>query len=575
MNGASPLCVPGLPADRLRTLYGPAAGAAAARRLAMMLGRYGLTPAAPAPSWDQRTALLIAYGDAVRAPGRRPLSVLRDVMDGRLAGLFSHLHLLPFFPSSSDDGFSVVHFREVDPALGIWDDVRALADRRAIMFDLVLNHVSRRSGWFEDYLTGVAPARHYFIEADPAADLSAVARPRTHPLLTRVETRAGPRHVWTTFSDDQVDLNYANPDVLFEMLDILMFYISMGARLLRLDAIAYLWKEPGTPCLHHPKTHEVVKLFRDVLRLVAPDVILLTETNVPHAENVAYFGAGDEAHWVYNFALPPLLAQALTTGDARTLTRWAGEQAAPPAGCAFLNFTASHDGIGVRPAEGYLTPAERDALVDRVHATGGAVSLGRMPDGSEAPYELNTTWFDLLGGPGVTPALQEAAFLCSQTVPLSLRGVPAVYFNSLAAAPNDQALMQETGRVRSLNRTRWTEEALEARLTGEGASARLFAELGRRLRLRGTLPCFHPDAPQSVAALDPRVLAVVREPLEGAGRLLALHNCSAGAVRLSGPALTGALGAARGVDRLQADAVVHGAAGLTLAPFACAWLEPR
>jgi len=120
-------------------------------------------------------------------------------------------------------------------------------------------------------------------------------------------------------------------------------------RIARLDAVAFLWKELGTNCLHLPETHELVKLFRDVCEIVAPRAIILTETNVPHAENVSYFGQGDEAHMVYQFSLPPLLLHAFITGNGQYLTHWASGLEPPPAGCTFFNFTASHDGVGVRP----------------------------------------------------------------------------------------------------------------------------------------------------------------------------------------------------------------------------------
>lgn len=129
------------------------------------------------------------------------------------------------------------------------------------MFDLVLNHCSARSSWFKDFIAGIEPARHYFLNMDPKQDYSEVVRPRTSPLLTKTRTIDGEANVWTTFSADQVDLNWCNPEVLFEFIDILMFYISKGMRIVRMDAVAFVWKELGTNCIHLPETHEIVKLF--------------------------------------------------------------------------------------------------------------------------------------------------------------------------------------------------------------------------------------------------------------------------------------------------------------------------
>lgn len=537
------------------------------QRLTLLAGRYGVglpAPAAPRP-WSARDAVLITYGDTLQEPGQPPLAVLHRFLREQVGDAFSTVHLLPFFPYSSDDGFSVVHFRQVQPDLGDWSLVEALARDYRLMADLVLNHVSRQSGWFRDFEAGVAPGRDYFLTPDAAADLTAVVRPRTHPLLTEVTTRAGATRVWTTFSADQVDLNYANPDVLFEMLDVLLLYIARGARVIRLDAIAYLWKKPGTSCLHLPETHEIVKLLRAFVDLVAPDVTLLTETNVPHAENVSYFGQGDEAHLVYQFALPPLLLHALHQGRADALTRWAESLAPPPPGCTFLNFTASHDGIGVRPLQGLVPDRDLAALAQRVQELGGRVSMKRNADGSESPYELNIAWFDAMGGRNTDERI--ARFLCSQTVMLSLQGIPATYIHSLTATPNDTAAVTRTGQARSINRHRWHVQELQSALAQPAQpAARVFPEYLRRLRIRAAQDAFDPAAPQVIHRIEDRVLAVERQGRGGS--LLCLHN-------LSGDTLAATLpgGYAGGwVDLLAEDTKRHNEASAALPPFACRWL---
>jgi len=283
--------------------------------------------------------------------GEAPLETLRSFMMQRVGKTITGIHILPFFPYTSDDGFSVQNYHEVREDLGGWMHIRRLAREYRVMGDVVINHVSAQSNWFRDFKKGIAPARDYFHVTEPSPALDQVTRPRNLPLLTPVKTPMGPVHVWTTFSPDQIDLNFANPDVLFEFLDIILLYISQGVSVLRLDAIAYLWKRVGTNCIHLPETHEVVKLIRNVLDLLAPHVTIITETNVPHAENVSYFGTGDEAHMVYQFSLPPLLLHALLRGNARWLTQWAAGLQPAPDGCAYFNFTSSHDGVGVRPLE--------------------------------------------------------------------------------------------------------------------------------------------------------------------------------------------------------------------------------
>jgi sucrose phosphorylase len=519
--------------ERLSRLYGEERAPRLLERLNLVARRYAensfaLPASCPQTSWDQSDVLMITYGDMVRKEGEAPLVTLKRFADEYLKGAINIIHLLPIYPYSSDEGFSVIDYRKVNPDLGDWEDVDAFSQDYSLMLDLVLNHCSRHSQWFQDFVNGIAPARDFFVTASPEDDLSAVVRPRTHPLLTRTQTRHGERYLWTTFSEDQIDLDFSNPDVLFEFLDILLFYASHGARIVRLDAVAFLWKRIGTSCLHLPETHEVVKLMRDVLELVAPNVLLLTETNVPHEENISYFGQGDEAHLVYQFSLPPLLLHALHTGNTRYLHDWAANMDPPPEGCTFLNFTASHDGIGVRPLEGIIPDEELAALIEAVEARGGYVSKRTGPDGSERPYELNITYFDALSDPGKAPGKEHLdRFLCSQTVPMALRGIPSVYFHCLTATPNDHAGVERTGAPRSINRHRWDEAELMSLMKDENSTThQVFTEYLRRLRLRIQQPAFHPDGKQWVMDLPDGLFGVERTAPDGSQTIFAVANLS-------------------------------------------------
>jgi sucrose phosphorylase len=359
--------------------------------------------------------------------------------------------------------------------------------------------------------------------------LSAVTRPRSLPLLSEFPTRRGPRHVWTTFSADQVDLNFAEPEVLRAMTEVLLQYVQQGARIIRLDAIAYLWKQIGTSCIHLPQTHAVVKFLRELLAGTAPGVLLLTETNVPHAENISYFGDGDEAHLVYQFSLPPLVLDAWLNEDARPLVRWLAELAPAPPGATFLNFTASHDGIGVRPLEG-LVPVERFLrLADTIRARGGMISTRHGPDGRDLPYELNVTYFDAVTEPGSRDTdLQVRRYLGTQALMLALRGIPAVYFSSLFGAGNDVAGAQQSGQARRINRRKFSSDELNTALgRPESREARVLAGYRRLLAVRRAQPAFHPDADQQVWPDVPAwLVAVLRTSLDGRQRLLTLVNVS-------------------------------------------------
>ena len=518
---------------RFALLYGDEAVPGMMRRLRMLLGRYGvgLEPVRHSGArWDENEAVLITYADTISTEGEAPLQTLHGFLNRQAKGAIRTVHLLPFYPWSSDDGFSVIDYRKVDASNGQWEDIEKLGKDFRLMFDLVLNHCSRRSQWFRDFVVGIAPARDYFLPTDPSLDLSAVVRPRSLPLLTRTATRGGEQWVWTTFSDDQVDLNWRNPDVLFEFFDILFLYLAKGATIMRLDAVAFLWKEIGTNCLHLPETHEVVKLFRDLLDVVAPSAILLTETNVPHEENMSYFGDGDEAHMIYNFALPPLLLHALLRGDGTHLTTWAAGLPDLPEGQTFFN--ASHDGIGVRPLQGLVDNAERDWLVGEVKARGGRVSTRSMPDGSDSPYELNITYLDALSDPS-NSELGLTRFLCSQAILMSLRGVPALYIHSLLGTPNDQAGVEATGHNRAINRHKYQLTDLDQVLAdGESRQARVFARLLGWLGRRQHHPAFHPDAPMVVRDLGTDLFAFVRTSLDGQEKIACLFNLTERSIKI-------------------------------------------
>jgi sucrose phosphorylase len=520
--------------------------------------------------FDQRDILLITYGDTLNAEGAPPLAALSEFASTRLDDRISGVHVLPFFPYSSDYGFSVVDYLRVDPELGGWGQVSALSTRFRLMFDFVLNHVSVESKWFQAFLRGEPPYDEFFITVDPGADLSRVVRPRTSPLLTSFHSSRGPLWVWTTFSADQADLNYQNPEVLLRMVDVMLTYVERGAGLLRMDAVAYLWKEIGTSCVHLPQTHEVVKLLRQVLDEVAPDVAIVTETNVPHRDNVTYFGDGyDEAQLVYQFPLAPLVLDALARSDAGHLTRWAAELSPPSDRTSFLNILASHDGIGVVPARGLLSAEEVGGLVDRVRAHGGEVSYRSEADGSESVYELNATFFDALSDPEDRSEQWRTKldrFLCSQAIMLALAGVPGVYIHSLFGSHNDRQSFVSSGWKRDLNHQHLSLRELEGRLAHPSTeTARVFAGYARLLEVRRLQPAFHPNSPQRIVTTTPAVFGLERGPWEGQ-TILALYNLS-GTVQTVAPA--GATGA---VDLIGGRRFAPGDS-LKLAPYQVLWLE--
>ncbi|MDJ0938575.1 MAG: sugar phosphorylase [Woeseiaceae bacterium] len=499
----------------LRSLYGETAADEVVRAIESLLVKYLGTSGSGSgePALDHRDVLLITYGDTFNDGESPPLKVLHRFHSEHLQGVFELVHILPFHPYSSDDGFSVIDYYAVREDLGSWDDIASLSADCRIMADAVINHMSSESPWFRDFLAGDEDRSGFFTEADPEADLSAVVRPRTSPLLTRFEDAAGEdRFVWTTFSADQVDLNYRNPAVLVAMIEVLYFLISKGARLLRLDAVTFLWKEPGTSSANLEETHRLIKIMRAAIGMLRDDVVIITETNVPHHENVAYFGDGrDEAQMVYNFALPPLIAHSFIRGNSERLSDWARELSLPGDDVCFLNFSASHDGVGVRPVEQILDEAEQQALVDAATAANGLVSSRRLSDGRERPYELNCTFLDLISRPGDEVDVLVDRFVASQAIVLAMPGVPAIYVQSLLGTRNDLARVEQTGRARSINRSKHEYASITSKiLDRETRQGRVFDRLTRMIRVRRVHAAFDPYAPFEIVDFGHEVFALTR-----------------------------------------------------------------
>lgn len=539
-------------------------------------------PSAPTGGrWTERDVVLITYADQLKSADGSisPLATLREwLVENGLGELLSTVHLLPFCPYSSDDGFSVIDYLAVDPDSGTWEDIAALGEPFDLMFDLVLNHISQHSEWYAAYKRGEEPYMRFFLEADPSLDYSQVTRPRSLPLLTPVETPGGEKHVWTTFSADQIDLNYEEPLVLARMLRILVEYARRGSRIVRLDAVAFLWKRLGTTCMHLPETHELIKLMRDVLAAFAPKTLVLTETNVPHAENVSYFGEvdaktgeSDEAHMVYQFSLPPLLLEAFLSGDASALTDWLSKLAPPPPGCTFFNFTASHDGVGVRPLEGLVSDERLKAMVEAVGKRDAIINTRRQPDGTDTPYELCVAYFSALEPEVADDDLHVRRFLSSQAIMLALRGMPAPYFHSLVGTPNDTAGAESSGIARRINRRKYERGELDGLLAAPKSMQRqVFEGYRELLAKRVAEPAFHPDAPQSVIdSGNLAVLAFERTSLDDESRVMVASNFSEAIQEVSLPT-----DFAQSRD-LITDTQFSGRDSLVLEPGQTVWLTVR
>ena len=478
--------------------------------------------------WDQRDAIVITYGDSIVAEGEKPLRTLKRFLDERVRGRLTGVHILPFYPWSSDDGFAVLDYSSVNEALGDWQDIDRISADYRLMADLVINHCSSRSLWFENFLKGRDPGSDYFYTTSPDEDLSGVVRPRTSPILKEVITPQGEQHVWCTFSHDQVDLDFRNPEVLKQFVSIIRHYLDHGVRIFRLDAVAFLWKIPGTSCLNLEETHELVRLLRTLVEHAFEDALLITETNIPNRENLAYFGNANEAHCVYNFSLPPLLVNTLITGDCSYLKQWM--MSMPPAqnGTAYFNFIASHDGIGLRPAEGLLSDGEIKTLVATMQHFGGHVSYRALKDKQRKPYEINISLFDALQGTTSGPdAWGLDRFVCAHAVMLGLEGIPGIYIHSLVGTRNDYDRVDNSGHYRSINRHQWDYETLNVLLEKpDTLHAEVFSRLTRLLEIRRQQSAFHPNATQFTLHLGNSLFGFWRQSIDRRQSIFCISNIS-------------------------------------------------
>ncbi|KLO24115.1 MULTISPECIES: alpha-amylase family glycosyl hydrolase [unclassified Marinitoga] len=461
----------------------------------------------------EKDIILITYGDSIQKKGEKSLQTLHNFLNKHVKGIINTVHILPFFPYSSDDGFSVIDYKMVNPNLGTWKDIESLSKDYNLMFDAVINHISKESAWFKEYLKGNQKYKDYFIEQTPVEELKIVTRPRALPLLHIYDTANGKKHIWTTFSEDQIDLNYKSKDVFLEIVEILLFYAKRGAKLIRLDAIGYLWKEIGTSCIHLEQTHKMIQLFRDILNLTAKNVILITETNVPHKENISYFGNGyNEAQMVYNFSLPPLVLHSFLSKNAYYISHWADKLETPSDKTTFFNFLASHDGIGLMPAKGILKDEEIDYLVTHTLKNNGLVSYKSNPDGSKSPYELNINYFDALYEESEDMELNIRKFVSAYAIASSLKGVPGIYIHSLLGSRNYYEGVKISGINRSINREKLNFDTLENELTDKKSFRyKIFNSMKNMLSIRINQKAFNPKGNQKILFLDNRIFSFIRE----------------------------------------------------------------
>lgn len=543
-----------------------------------------ILPEAHANLWSEEDIVLITYGDSLIEPEqnivdgmkRPPLQTLHQFLHKYCGHAINNVHILPFFPYSSDDGFSVIDYSTVSESLGDWEDVTKIANEFGLMVDLVINHCSARSAWFQNFIQQQEPGKDFFYTSEPNPELDKVTRPRTSPLLRETETLGGTKQVWCTFSHDQVDFDFTNPKVLLAFVEIIRLYLDRGTRIFRFDAIAFLWKELGTNCINLPQTHEMVRLLRTLIEHAAPHALIITETNIPNQENLTYFGNANEAHSIYNFSLPPLLLNTLVTGDCSYLKNWL--MSMPPAqnGTFYFNFIASHDGIGLRPAEGLLSDEEIEDLANCMQNFGGKVSWRSTPNGKQKPYELNIALIDALQGDiSGSDEFQLERFLCAHTIMFGLEGIPGLYIHSLLGTPNDDEKVTHTGQNRSINRHRWVYDELVEELDDvHSLHHQVLTQITQLLAIRKAQSAFHPNATQFTLQLGPQVFGYWRQSIDRRQSIFCISNISKveQSIRLSDINL---IGTENWIDLLSQKAITSDLADVTLQPYQSMWISNK
>lgn len=447
-------------------------------------------PDTPAPrDRNPRGPQLIAYADRLGGS----LAGLAEVMAERFEDVFDGVHVLPFFRpyDGADAGFDPEDHTQVDPRLGEWADLQALASGRRVMTDVIVNHMSTRSPQFQRFraegdASDVAPLfltlSSIFPEGATEEDLARIYRPRPGLPFTPMTIGGRRRLVWTTFTSEQVDLDVRTPQFWDYLTGIIDTLAGHGVSMLRLDAVGYTGKQAGTDCFMTPQSSALVERISRYARERGAEVLL--EVHGHHELQVEIARTVDH---VYDFALPPLLLHALVQADPAPLVRWLGIR---PRNA--INVLDTHDGIGiidvgpsdaVPPRPGLLEDDQIDALVTAIHANSGGTSL--RATGAAASnldlYQVNCTYYDALGA-------DDDALLVARLVQLFLPGIPQVYYVGLLAGRNDMDLLAATGVGRDVNRARFGPADLDAALARPVVRRQLDA-----IRLRSRHPAFGGD----------------------------------------------------------------------------------
>ncbi len=480
---------------------------------------------------SEKTLALICYGDSLLNGNKeKTIKIFKKFFKKKLDKFFEIIHFLPFYPSSSDSGFAVKDHYQVDKKLGNWSEIYKQSKRTNIMADIVINHASSKGLWFKNFLANKSPGKDYFLTVGKKFDISKVIRPRENKLLKRISIFKKNNLLWRTFSNDQIDLNFKNPKVLLRFIKIIINLANNGVTIFRLDAIAYLWKKSGSNCVNLKETHEIIRLFRIVCNSLKSKPIIITETNLPEKENLSYFGVkNNESHWIYNFSLPPLLIHSFLFEDSTYLNKWSKNLPMTRIGNNYLNFIASHDGIGMRPAEGYLNKYNLSKFFKRLKKNGGQFSYRKVLGSSKKVYEANITLFNAFQKTDYDKKGRYflERYTSAHAIMIAFEGIPAIYFNSLFGTSNDEYKYIISGNKRDLNRYKWNKNRLENLLKNKSSKQSVFYQrIVNLILIKRQNKAFHPNAKRESLYMGKKIFCFKRTSLDKKQVIFNITNLS-------------------------------------------------
>ncbi len=496
----------------------------------------------------------------------------------------TYLHLMPLFavrPGDNDGGYAISNYRSIDPRLGTIDDLKLLADdlRAAgitLVLDFVFNHTSDDHEWAKRAQSGDREyQQYYYIFPDrKMPDQYELTLREIFPTVRRGNFTwhdGMQQWIWTTFNSFQWDLNYSNPAVFRSMLEEMFFIADMGVDILRLDAVAFIWKQMGTSCENQPQAHLLIQAFSLLARVATPGLLFKSEAIV-HPDEVVKYVSAHECQISYNPTLMALLWESLATRETRLLVRSLSHRHKLPEGTAWVNYLRCHDDIG-------WTFDDADAAAIGINAYDHRQFLnefytGQYPNSFArgVPFQENVQTGDMrIAGTLASLAGLELAIendcdhekelgigrmLLLQSITLSIGGIPLIYLGEEWGMLNDYEFVKDPAKAGD---TRWVHRPkmqweflaeLDDKIGSAGGSIRkrIYLSLQRMIAVRKSLPAFAGQVMELIATGNDHVLAFVR--INGGNRVIVIANFSEERQTVSGNHLRTA-----GLGRFFQDAI--------------------